>query len=206
MNAQIPLPTTTPSGKTWDALSCSRVGRSAAYGFTNDEIAEGMGLAVEDVAEIRLLPETLAAQQEEMQRRQEQAMMVEDGWNSLEELSLSKLLQMVNYNADPGFILAAARVANQANRKSSGGRRVLDAGRAGTTIVLNLGAKFVNQVQQEGLVDKVTGIVVREKKVSDILNPSQASRLLGVKTETDIDEETNRRIQEELHLDIDGSE
>lgn len=165
----------------------AKVGKLVAYGFVDSEIADTLLITVEDVQGIRLLPEFRKAQASELEAKATQQILLSEGWDAIEERALEKVLQGLNYNTDPRFALAAAKIANSATRSHShNGRKVLDAGRAGSTVVLHLGDKFIQNVQINGVpmdrksIVDANGNPQIEKKVSDVVSPHRVMEILGI--------------------------
>ena len=72
---------------------------------------------------------------------------INDGWNSVEAIALTTLLDTMKYNKDADFALKAAMTANRAQRRGQLHNQPLN-GQVGARAVVILNANFVERLQQ----------------------------------------------------------
>ena len=173
-----------------DRETAARIGNLAAYGLSDRDICDALLLSHEQITFARGMAEFKEAFAKQLADRQQQAIDLEEGWNLVEEKSLASVLDALRQRHDPRFALHAAYIANRAQRRTAAKiGRVIDASKAGNTIVLSLNKTYVNTTNAIQITEQKINVTTLPKKQSDILTPQRVSQLLGVKTkEQEIDE------------------
>jgi hypothetical protein len=160
----------------------SRVANMVAYSVPNGQIAAVCG--VED-ADLQLILNTKEFQDElaaiEFANVDRQKTL-NDGWDTLENIALSKVVTAMDTMLDPDFALKVAAVANKASRRGGRFNRPIE-GDLGSRAVINLNPTFIQRLQQtvslNGNSDSVTKPVDAQKqKDHDFLAPNKVEKLL----------------------------
>lgn len=179
-----------PLWKTVDAITRARCGNLAAYGLIETQIADAVLIKVEQVIACKESPEYIQAYAKATSEKTQRAIDLEDGWDAVEEAAVHAVLQGLQYNRDPAFALSAARVANQATRRTPGSNRApINAAKAGTVIVLQMNKTFVDK-SMKGNGAAMIDVSPQEKNKSieqrrvDMATPDQVNNLLNIARQT----------------------
>jgi hypothetical protein len=110
-----------------------------------------------------------------------------EAWDEIETTALTNVLQMLNYNKDPEYLIRVAAMANRAQRRGVAPvNKPLDASNAvGRPVVINLNQTFVARLQNLSVVD---GGLADENPISDdvkkhvdLLPPARVEQILDVR-------------------------
>lgn len=171
-----------------DEITCQRVGTLAAYGWTDAAIADALLLTLDQIAWAKTTDQFRGNFTRYSAERMEKAVTVAEGWDHLEEKSIERIAQALEYNVDPRFALQVARVANQAHRRTEGrGDRVIDASKsdAPKVIQLSMNVNFISQktngenatlditARQPGVLPRRQADVPTPQAVSNLLAPAR---------------------------------
>ncbi len=173
--------------KTQDQLE--KLARMRSSGMTNVDIAQATGLSESRVSQIFETKEFLAIQEVIGAEQFEQQELVNSGWDSVEALGISKVVETLQANPDPDFALRAAVVANKATRRGNYKNNPI-AQRAGVKAVIVLNNTFVERLRSNTTVlgetdkEKSAQSLVEQKKAVNFLSPNEVQDLLTI-TPTD---------------------
>ena len=182
----------------------SRIAKMEAMGVANGDIARATGLSAGRITQIQSNDEYKLILTEASADNLERNIMMNKGWDSVEEQSLAIVVENLVSVPDPDYALKAAALANKAQRRNAG-NRTLEPGR-GNFAVINLNASFVEKVNrlfeegggENGGDDGRT--LELPKKDSDFLPPNAVEKLLG----TGIEEaEQSEQIMSKVHNELD---
>ena len=109
----------------------------------------------------------LAAEQLEEQE------LLNQGWDSVEQIALSQVVKAMQMNPEPEFALKAAAVANKARRRGGIHHNPINMGASGKAVI-NLQINFAKRLQGEPVETELTG------NATDMLNVSDVETLLNV--------------------------
>jgi len=125
-------------------------------GVADREIAAAIGVDASRISQVKnsaRFKEKLAELAAEQLEEQE---MLNSGWDSVEQLALSHIIEALQHDPDPEFALRTASVANKARRRGHGfGNSPALAHGAGGRAVINLQAVFVNKLQTGNIEDSL---------------------------------------------------
>ena len=130
-----------------DAQSKERLVQMLLYEVPVKQIASALGISEGRVSQL--------SEEEEVRERlslatlehMEEDRSINDGWNSVEAVALTTLLEGMQFNKDPDFALKAAMTANRAQRRGQLHNQPLN-GQVGTRAVIILNNTFVKRLQQ----------------------------------------------------------
>lgn len=193
-----------PSGADFssvDAITRARIGSLCAHGLTDAQIADVLILTNEQVLACKSSEEYLTAYSKVAEELIQRQIDLSEGWDAVETKGIEQVLQTLEYNRDPKYALAAAVMANKAQRRKNqaGNAPVIDASQTGKNniIILNINKNYVNNVGES----KTINIIDREpakQKISDLPSPKVIDQLLApvrdekVKVLTTLEEEWQR--------------
>jgi len=80
------------------------------------------------------------------------------GWDSLEEIAISRLLERVPLERDADFLLKVAAMANRATRRTK--PEALDPGKVGTRVPLTLTARVVRRLHGDGSQEEASEVTI----------------------------------------------
>lgn len=167
-----------------DAVTCAKAGQLAAYGMADHAIAGALMLSMEQVEWIKNTDEFRRSQAKALDERTERAIVLEQGWDSLEERALGQIHGMLDRMVDPKFALMAASIANRAQRRTPApNNRVIDPNRSGQVIILTLGKNYAEKRAAQGgtIIDgNTTERPELAMKSHDIPPPAQVTQILGI--------------------------
>jgi hypothetical protein len=126
-----------------------------------------------------------------------------EAWDVVEEVSLTKVVDMLRYNQDPDYLLKAAMMANRAQRRGTLPDQrigVLDPNNGnGRAVVIQLNQMFVQRLDRIR-DNKMNPILDGEKKQQDILPPARVEQILDVPASGS---KTRRELRKERLEEID---
>lgn len=164
-----------------DKVTRSRVGELSAYGLVDTQIADILLISLEQIASIKECEDFRAAQAKVLSERARRSIDLSDGWDGIEERALTAVYQSLEYNRDPTFALAAAKIANQAKRNTPAQQQqTIDASKVGTTVILNMNKIYVDKSTENNSLNIVTGDYTKQipQKRLDLLSPKSVHELL----------------------------
>lgn len=131
-----------------DVATRARAGSLAAHGLTDVAIADVLLLSLEQVKSCRESEEFKVKYAEVAKEQIDRQIDLAEGWDAVEEKAVQAVLESLQYNRDPKYALAAANVANKAERRKQirDTAPAIDASKAagGTNIiVLKLNQNFI---------------------------------------------------------------
>ncbi len=156
---------------------------------TDEDVMRAVGISVEQfniARESQGYREILARETiKEHERRQ----LNDEGWDSVEKVALTNILETMAWSKDPDYALKAAAVANKAIRNRRGkGNATIVPGETGARAVIYLERKFVTRVQSDmnGVSKTIeeTQVIkaVIPKKDTNMLNPAAVEQLMAPET------------------------
>lgn len=144
--------------ETVDEATRLRAASLSAKGLLDCQIADILLLSDNQMAAVKLSEEFRKRYSEEATNAIDQAIALEEGWNTLEDEALAALIQTMKYNKDPKFMLAVAATANRAERRAKNKQsdpRVIDASNKTTNniLVLQMNRNYVDKAGENGIID-----------------------------------------------------
>jgi len=127
-----------------------KMARMALFDISQTQIAKAIGKSDSYVSEIMdtdEFKEVLAGISTEYFEQNQQ---LNDGWNSIEALALTQVVETLTWSKDPDYALRAAMLANKAQRRGDVAKTPIDA-QMGARAVINLTANFIQKLQQFGM-------------------------------------------------------
>lgn len=177
-----------PLWETVDVTSRVRAGSLAAHGLTDQAISEVLLLTLEQVRSCRECDEFKKKYAEVAEDQIQKQLDLAEGWDAVEESAVKQVLQTLEYNRDPKFALAAANVANKAERRKQTRDKApaLDASKVAggaQIIVLKLNQNFINN-QRDGDDAKLIDVTTFDKnniprKQVDLPSPKAVEEFLS---------------------------
>lgn len=177
-----------PLYETVDVTSRVRAGSLAAHGLTDQAISEVLLLTLEQVRSCRECDEFKKKYAEVAEDQIQKQLDLAEGWDAVEESAVKQVLQTLEYNRDPKFALAAANVANKAERRKQTRDKApaLDASKVAggaQIIVLKLNQNFINN-QRDGDDAKLIDVTTFDKnniprKQVDLPSPKAVEEFLS---------------------------
>ena len=167
-----------------------KIARMSLFDVPENQIAKATGIgdiaAAMDSEEFKSILAELST--EYFERNQQ----LNDGWNSIEALALTTVVETLTWSKDADFALRAATMANRANRRGDVVQQPIN-GQAGARAVFHLTANFIHKLQQfsggaeNGSEPKVVGdntviengeVNQPEHKATDYMVPEKVEKLL----------------------------
>lgn len=193
-----------------------RIAKMEAMGVANGDIAKATGLSDGRISQVQAEPEyqelLVAASAENLERN----MLINQGWDSVEEQALATVVTHLTSAPDPDYALKAAALANKAQRKNAGNKS-LNPG-SGNYAVINLNATFVEKVNgmfsigkdgNEGENVSISGENSENsqrqlpQKDSNFLPPNAVEKLLGAaQSKMNLKEVNPNELESELKNDF----
>lgn len=171
-----------------DEITCRRIGTLIAYGFSDLQVCDALLVTQPQLDWAREQEEYKKSFAQYAKERLQRQMDVSDGWDAVEEKAIEHVLQTLEYNRDPAYALAAAKIANQAKRHaaSTSNGRVLDTRDKGKVIVLQMNKTYIDNRSGDGGLNVATRDPGRAlvRKQSDVPSPKTVSQLLSPKKNT----------------------
>lgn len=164
-----------------------KIANMMAYSVPDEQIAIVCRMTGDQLQKVKSLPafeQVLASVEFENIDRQKT---LNDGWDTLEETALGKLLTAMDVMQDPEFNLKVAAVANKAQRRGGRLNRPIE-GNLGSRAVINLNQTFVTRLQNpESTVAGKTIATVDSgnKKDHNFMAPSAVENLLRLRKDDD---------------------
>ena len=189
MNAQIKTQQSAPAqsavlgSQKQDALTkdvFERIARMEQMGVKTSEIAQATGLTPGRISQIKADSnyKTMLANIEVSNLERFQSL--NKGWDNVEAMSLTNVLQALKENPDPDFALRAASVANKASRH--GRHNIPLNGNHGVRAVVHLNAVFAEKLQQNfNIKDRRSHMETLDQKDSSFMPPNEVETLLKPK-------------------------
>lgn len=174
-----------------DVQTAAKIGNLVAHGLPDNAIAEALLLSAEQISAAKGMHEYKVALARQLAEQQQQAIDISMGWDKVEEIAVAAVLGSLAHRSDPQFALHAAYIANKAKRKTAASAtRVIDASKAGNTIILTLNKNYVQKNEIVQIVAPVSNShTLLPKKHSDVLTPQRVTEILGVKSKAqEVDE------------------
>lgn len=159
-----------------------KIARMASFDVPAVQIARAMGLSEARISQITNSDEYKITLAEISTEFFEQNQTLNDGWDSIEAMSLNTLMTNLNWSKDPDFALRVAAVANKANRRGSISNRMID-GQTGARAIFHLTANFISKLdrlQQINVTSSANGEDknnIPSQKESDYMVPEQVEKL-----------------------------
>jgi len=206
-----------PLWKTVDEATRTRAGSLAAHGLNDYQLVDVLLLTYEQVISVKESVEYRAKYAEVADAAITQQLTMAEGWDAIEEEAIKKILTTMQYNSDPKYALAAAQIANKAERR----RRikdtapVIDASKAGgnttNVIILKMNRNFISVQEGNENTRTIDAQVVNKndvpRKLSDLPNPKQVEEILSKKEPVaEIVTRPKRAILKEIekYMDVSG--
>lgn len=159
------------------------------YEVPNSQIAKTLGIDEGHVLRIKDDPEYLAQYRELSFERFNQMATLNDGWDNVEALAVSKVIDAMQANPDPDFALRAAAMANKAQRRGTKHNRPLEGGRQAHAVI-SLRGTFINKLEMHR-PNEVIGVTMDaeegplppedaklERKATNYMQPANIEGLL----------------------------
>ena len=169
-----------------------RVAQLYALEVPLSQIAIATGLTVENVGEIVAMPEVRQQASAFASDQMERFHTLNDGWDTLEELAVGRMLIHMNASPDPEFAAKVAQMANRAERRGVRHNRTIE-GQVGVPAVVHLNQTFVTKMEAAGnAVNMQPQERAIEQKKTDVMNPQQVENLLTKGTKAAVQADINR--------------
>lgn len=133
-----------------------KVARMVLFGVPQTQIAKAISVSDSRVSQIIELEEYKEILADVSTEYFEQHQSLNDGWNSVEALALSQVVNSLQWSKDPDFALRAASMANKAQRRGNANNRPID-GQTGARAVFYLTTTFIDKLQQLNITEKKNG-------------------------------------------------
>lgn len=158
--------------------SWRRAASLEAYGFGAEQIARVLGVPQTYFEAMQSSPIYREMLGDELGRQVEGNVQADKDWDSLENLALTRLNDVMKQGfVQKEFALAVAKTANQAHRRTRAAQRPLDE-RSGTRVVLNLGVQYIQKIQQGGMPQvglPAERVVTGSQTIEHVLGASSSS-------------------------------
>ncbi len=165
-----------------DIAKLEKMARMALFDVPLTQIAKAISVSDETITELMNTDTYQNILAEITTEYFEQNQGLNDGWNSIEALALTQVIETLKWTKDPDYALRAATMANRASRRGDVKQQPID-GQTGARAVINLTANFIDKLQQFN-VEHVNGngngkIVNNEpaQKESDFMVPEKVEKL-----------------------------
>jgi len=173
---------TTASSETIKVLR--RIASLSIHELPVDKIADIVGINVDDLYKIYETKEYRDIFSSIYNDELEQQEAIKDGWDGVEALAISQVLNSLQGSVDQEYALRAAMVANRAQRRSINNRPLNARPVEGKVIVFQLRQTFVQQIN-----DRQRNMTVLENKQEDGLNPKSVEKMFMLDTEEGLEYE-----------------
>ena len=121
-----------------------QIARMQAYEMSLAQMADALGLAIEQVERLIACPEYQQVAARIAAERFEQQELMNRGWDSVEAQALTIVNNTLAWSKDPEYALKAAAVANKAQRRGAGNAPLQAP--AGARVVITLNNNYVNRL------------------------------------------------------------
>ena len=168
-----------------NAAKLEKIARMALFDVPEAQIAKAVGLEdIADYIESQEYKDVLARISTEYFEQNQQ---LNDGWNSVEALALTAVIDNLTWSKDPDFALRAAGMANKANRRGDVTQQPIN-GQAGARAVFHLTQNFIQKLQNfgdenKGVVNGNADLGIENKpahKDTDYMVPEKVEKLFVV--------------------------
>lgn len=154
-----------------------RVVLMAIHSIPQGQIAEAVGLSDGRISQIMDTAEYKERFSKELVQVVEAQQALNSGWDAIETQSISKLIDILDYNANPDFLLRVAAVSNRAVRRGDGGIKPVN-GDAGARAVIHLTQNFIQKIQAFSDGQEIVAVENIPQKQEDFLAPDNVDKLL----------------------------
>lgn len=178
--------------KTVDIHTRWRAASLSARGLLDGQIADILLLSDAQMAAIKVSKEFREKYSEDATKAIDQAIALEEGWDTLEDEALAALVQTMKYNKDPKFMLAVAATANRAERRSKNKGmepKIIDASAAlqNNILIFNINRNYVDKAGEDRTLDITPRPAQIPLKQSDMPAPKLVDAILSpAKEKTEI--------------------
>ncbi len=164
-----------------NAAKLEKIARMALFDVPEAQIAKAVGVSdIAEYIESQEYKDVLARISTEYFEQNQQ---LNDGWNSIEALALTAVIDNLTWSKDPDFALRAAGMANKANRRGDVTQQPIN-GQAGARAVFHLTQNFIQKLQNFGNEGKGSnGVEIENKpahKDTDYMVPEKVEKLFVV--------------------------
>ncbi len=165
-----------------NAAKLEKIARMALFDVPEAQIAKAVGIGdITEYTESQEYKDVLARISTEYFEQNQQ---LNDGWNSVEALALTAVVDNLTWSKDPDFALRAAGMANKANRRGDVTQEPIN-GQAGARAVFHLTQNFIQKLQNFGSENKgvVNTVEIDNKpahKDTDYMVPEKVEKLFVV--------------------------
>jgi hypothetical protein len=119
-----------------------------------EQIGQVVGLAPSTISELKAVPEFQEIFRRQAAEFHQANKEIDEGWDFLEKQALTGLVENLQYNKNPDFLLRTAVMANKAQRRTRAVQNTaIPAGDAGARVVIHLQPQFIAKLQ---MVNKQT--------------------------------------------------
>lgn len=109
-----------------------------AFGYNNVQIAQALSLSPGIITQIQQDDQYQQTLAPKITERLDKVRLRSEGWDAVEETAIARVIEELQTNPDPDYALRAAALANKASRHGHNGNAPIVAGKANTTVRLNL--------------------------------------------------------------------
>lgn len=159
-----------------------KLARMEAAGIPHKQIALATNLSESRISQIFATNEFKIAVEKVAVENFEEQELINQGWDGVEALGITKVVSALQNDPDPDFALRAAAVANKAARRGNYRNNPI-AQQAGVRTIINLNNTFIEKLQANTEIgaDKVKTLI-NEKKSSDFMNPAEVQKMLKIES------------------------
>ena len=174
-----------------------RIAHMIVFGAAAESIMLACSMSEEQFLQVQEWPEFKECVARLQSDQFEQQRLVDQGWDFLEAKSIENLAKVVEYNRDPDLNLRIARVANQASRTHRGKRNTEQPinPELAKTVVVNLGVKFVQNIQNREIHQRQEQPVEIGHKDIDCLPQSDVESVFGITKRNIAEDSVNDFVQ-----------
>jgi len=173
-----------------------KLARMKAAGMQAVDIAAATNLSESRLSQIFSSEEYLTIAEVVSSEQFEQQEMVNQGWDGIEALGITRVLEALDSDPDPDFALKAAALANKAVRRGAHQNNPINPVGAGLKAVVVLNNTFIENLRGNAVLgEKSTEAnLTNQKKAVNFLAPKCVQDLLHMPAET----ETVQKVAEDL--------
>jgi hypothetical protein len=161
--------------------------RMELAGISRAQSAMALGVSESRVSQLLESDQCKEMLQQVSTENFEQNELVNKGWDSVETMSIARVVSALKHDPDPEFALKAAAIANKAVRRGTHNNTPI-AQNMGVRAVIQLNASFVDKLQQNFHMEKSNHAESAQKvKDSNFLGAAGVQQLLrGVAAEASV--------------------
>lgn len=159
-----------------------RIVLMAIHEIPQVQIAQAVGLTEARISQIMDMEEYKEKFSIAIVEVVESQQAINDGWETIETRSVAGLLDILEYNKDPDFLLRVAAVANKTVRRGGNNIRPIN-GDAGVRAIIHLTQNFIEKINMNGKDKDPMTIENIPQKQEDFLSPDGVDKLLKPKKE-----------------------